>query len=108
MERKEITAFLINCQPDEFMAYVDQGDQGTVVVGPDGKKYRFSNDQLDQAVIEIKRKHVPEAIPGAAAAVPVKKRAPAKQAASTTKKKPAKKSKPVPKPVHGRTDRGTV
>ncbi len=97
MERKEITAFLINCQPDEFMAYVDQGDQGTVVVGPDGKKYRFSNDQLDQAVIEIKRK--------AAAAEPVKKRAPAKQAASTTKKKPAKKSKPVPKPRSGAQDR---
>ena len=89
MDRKKITAYLINCAPDEFMAYADQGDQGTVVVGPDGKKFRFSNDQLDQAAEEIKRK--------AAAAKPkqAKKATPKKKA--TTKKKPAPKPGPAPK-----------
>ena len=55
MDRKKITAYLINCNPDEFMAYADQEDLGTVVVGPDGKKFRFSNDQLFQGVIRMRR-----------------------------------------------------
>ena len=136
MERKEITAYLIDCKPGEFMGYADQKEKGTVVVGPDGKKYRFSNNQLDQAAAEIKRKHVQEATSGAAADKPKpaqKKRAPApaksgtasagaeskprKRAASTTSKKREKprsvpsrdrKSGTAPKPVHGRTDRGTA
>ena len=56
MDRKGITAFLIECQPDEFMAYADQDEKGTFVVGPDGKKYRFSNDQLDQSKILMEEK----------------------------------------------------
>ena len=87
MERKEITAYIIKCQPSEFMAYKDYGNQGVTVVGPDGKKYRFSNDQLDQAVTEKKRKDE--------ANKPVKKTV--RRAAAKPKKQPAKKSKTVPK-----------
>ena len=83
MDRKKITAYLINCAPDEFMAYADQGDQGTVVVGPDGKKFRFSNDQLDQAVIRKKEKE------GIAAAEKV--------VAEEPKPEPKSEPKPVPK-----------
>ena len=87
MERKEITAYLIKCQPSEFMAYKDYGNQGVTVLGPEGKKYRFSNDQLDKAEEEIKRK--------AAAKKPVKKTV--KRAAAKPKKQPAKKPGTAPK-----------
>jgi hypothetical protein len=56
MDRKKITAMIIGCEPGEFMAYADQGEAGTVVVGPDGKKFRFSNDDLDLAEAEFNRK----------------------------------------------------
>ena len=49
MDRKKITAMMIGCEPGEFLAYCDLADQGTVVVGPDGKKYRFNNAQLEEA-----------------------------------------------------------
>lgn len=50
MNKREITAFLIGCKAEELMAYVDKGDDGIVAIGPDGKKYRFDNDYLAQAV----------------------------------------------------------
>lgn len=48
MERKEITALLIDAEPEEFMAYKDYGDK-VAVVGPDGKKFVFTNEQLEAA-----------------------------------------------------------
>ena len=89
MERKEITAMMIKCDPGEFMAYCDLADQGTVVVGPDGKKYRFSNDQLDQAEAEFKRKD--------AKFVPEKKKVPSKRAVTTGKTSAGAKSKQKPR-----------
>jgi len=56
MNRKEICAFLIKCEPNEFMAYADQAERGCVVIAPDGRKYRFENDQLEQAELEAKAK----------------------------------------------------
>jgi hypothetical protein len=85
MERKEIAAFLIGCKASEFMGYADKGDEGCVVIGPDGKKYRFSADYLAQAK--------PKAEP-AKPAKP-KKRAPTKRSTksqTTTKKKAAPKT----------------
>jgi hypothetical protein len=46
MDRKAISAFLVGCEPKEFMVYRDEGMLGSVVVGPDGKKYRFSCEDL--------------------------------------------------------------
>lgn len=85
MERKEIAAFLVGCEASEFMAYADLGDLGCVVIGPDGKKYRFDVDYLAQA--EVKAKPPPT------------KKAPTKQTTTkratksqaTTKKKAASK-----------------
>jgi hypothetical protein len=82
MDRKEITAFLIDCDQDDFMAYADYGEAGTVVVGPDGKKFRFSNEELDR----MKEKKA-----AAKAMATPKKRSPAKRAVTTSKKKPRKK-----------------
>ena len=88
MDRKKLTARMIGCAPVEFMAYADQADRGTVVVGPDGKKYRFSNDQLDQAETEFKRKD--------AAIKPEKKKKP-----PAKKKAPVKRVKEIGKTVMG-------
>ena len=81
MNRKEISAILANCKVSEMMGYADLGDQGTVVIAPDGRKYRYSNDQLEKA--EADR---------SAAQAPQQRRKPR----SPSKKKPAKKtSKPT-------------
>lgn len=80
MERKEIAAFLVGCEASEFMAYADLGDLGCVVIGPDGKKYRFDVDHLAKA--EVKAKPPPT------------KKAPTKRVTksqATTKKKAASK-----------------
>ena len=54
MNRQEISAFLANCKVSDMMAYADLGEGGTVVVAEDGKKYRYSNYQLDQAEVKAK------------------------------------------------------
>ena len=79
MDRKKLTARMIGCAPVEFMAYCDLADAGTVVVGPDGKKFRFSNDQLEQAEAEFKRKDIANA-PVKKVKAPTKKKAPVKRA----------------------------
>jgi hypothetical protein len=56
MNRKEITAHLIGCESSDFMAYADLGDDGTVVVGPDGKKFRFPVAELERIDKKIKAK----------------------------------------------------
>ena len=53
MDRKAICAFLINCEPDQFMAYADKAELGSVVVGPDGKKYRFSVADLEAGDLKL-------------------------------------------------------
>ena len=95
MERKELTAFLIDCDSDEFMAYADLGESGTVVVGPDGKKFRFSNEQLKKAKKLAEEKIMQMTLEEAAKepAPPAPKRKPA----AKKKAAPRKKSKPAPK-----------
>ena len=85
MDRKEISAFLANCKASEMMAYADLGDQGTVVVADDGKKYRYSNDQLDQAESKVK------------ASKPKPRRPTKRKVATKTRKKPT--TKPTTKPA---------
>ena len=59
MDRKAISAHLAGCKAAEMMAYADLGDQGTVVVDPDGKKFRYSSEQLEQAEQDLKPKPKP-------------------------------------------------
>ena len=100
MDRKEISAFLIGCEPDQLMAFKNYGDDGVAAIGPDGKKYIYSVEFLDQA--EAKRKAAEQA---AKPAKPAKRpgrsrsrdagRAPAKRAARPKKTgtgKPAARS----------------
>ena len=90
MERKEITALLVECEIDEFLVYRDEAEKGTVAVGPDGKKYRFTNFQLEQAEKLREAKIMRMTLAEAAATKPEKKPA-------TKKKAPAKRATAKPK-----------
>jgi hypothetical protein len=59
MDRKALSAHLAGCEASEMMAYADLGDQGTVVVAPDGKKFRYSNEQLEKVELKLKPKPKP-------------------------------------------------
>ncbi len=91
MNRKAISAFLIGCEPNELMAFANRGDH-VGVVGPDGKKYIFTIEQLEDQ--EKKMKKVAAAEKKAAAA---KRSAAAKRTAAA--KKAADAKKPAAKPV---------
>lgn len=95
MDKKEICAFLIGCEVGDFMGYADKGDEGAVIIGPDGKKYRYDAAQLEQA----ERKA--EARRSEAQAPKPKPKPPSKAGTSkrTTKRQPA--SKPTSKPKTG-------
>lgn len=80
MDRKEISAFLIGCKPDELMSFKNYGDDGVAAIGPDGRKYVYDAAYLDQA--EAKMKAAEQA---AQPAKPAKRKAPAKRAARPTK-----------------------
>jgi hypothetical protein len=86
MDKKEICAFLIGCEVGDFMGYADKGDEGAVIIGPDGKKYRYDAAQLEQAErkAEARRSEA---------------QAPKPKPKRTTKRKPA--SKPTSKPKTG-------
>lgn len=88
MDRKALSAHLTGCEPDKFMAYADLGDQGTVVVGPDGKKFRYSNEQLAAAEAKLKPKSKPRK---------TAKRKPAAKKSTKPAKKPATKPEPLSK-----------
>ena len=53
MDRKAICAFLVGCEPDQFMAYKDYADQGVAAVGPDGKKYIYTVVDLEAGDLEL-------------------------------------------------------
>jgi hypothetical protein len=80
MNRKAISAYIAGCEPGEFMAYADLGEKGTVVVGPDGRKFRYSNDQLKKAEADRSAAHAPKPKPK-----------PASKSKSPSKAKPRKK-----------------
>jgi len=97
MDRKEITAFLIKCESDEFMAYADLG-ASVAVVGPDGKKYRFSNEQLEAGATAKRAAQQQAKKPAARSdAGKGKPKAPVKKTTKrqvTTRKKPSKDNGP--------------
>ena len=93
MDRKKITAYLIDCKTDEFMVYRDEAEQGTVAVGPDGKKYRFSVDQLEKTEVLMNDKFMQMTLAEAAAKKPATKKKPA----AKPKRKPAKKPGSAPR-----------
>ena len=96
MDRKKITAWLIGCEPGEFMAYADQEEKGTVVVGPDGKKFRFDMEKLKKAEEAMKMATIKEITKRQAERSPAKPK-PAAKPKTTTKRQAATKSKPKTK-----------
>ena len=90
MNRKALSAHLAGCEASEMMAYADLGDQGTVVVAPDGKKFRYSNDQLEQAELELKPKSKPRKKPATLPKAETRKKSakPAKKPATKSGSKP--------------------
>ena len=91
MDSKDISAFLIGCKPEELMSFKDYGEDGAVAIGPDGKKYVFSKEYLDQAIPKLDAstaaQHV-AAEQAAKPAAPAKRSTPAKRSA----RKPATRS----------------
>ena len=81
MDRREISAFLIGCEPHQLMAFKDYDEEGAAAIGPDGKKYVFDSAYLEQAIATIAAAASPR-IPQQAArraqlpAKPVKRAAP--------------------------------
>jgi hypothetical protein len=94
MDRKAITALIVGCGIDEFLVYRDEKELGTVAVGPDGRKYRLSNDQLAAAEKEAERKAKVRSAPK-----PEEQPAPAA---------PAAEAKPPAKPRRRTTTRKTT
>lgn len=108
MNRQEISAFLANCKVSEFMAYADLGESGTVVVRPDGRKYRYSVHDLEAAELKAEATALQSELRGelrklAEPSKPKPKRTTKPKAA--TRKKPAEKkstksaTKPATKPT---------
>ena len=98
MKKKEICAFLLGCQAEDFMAYADKGDEGAVVVGPDGRKYRFDAPYLEQAEPKAeawlkKIKEKPEA-PRSEAQAPKPKPKTKRRTKRQPTSKPTSKTKP--------------
>lgn len=102
MDKKEICAFLIGCEVGDFMGYADKGDEGAVIIGPDGKKYRYDAAQLEQAERKAESQSVPsrdKAARSEAQAPKPPSKAGTRKPKRTTKRKPA--SKPTSKPKTG-------
>ena len=59
MDRKEIAALLAGCKPDEMMKFRDEGDL-VVVIAPDGRKYKYTNEQLEAAASKAASKVAPK------------------------------------------------
>ena len=78
MDRKAIAGLLAGCEPDQMLKFRDEGDLVVVIV-PDGRKYKYTNAQLEAA--EPK----PEPKAKAAAKAPAKRRATARKPAAKTK-----------------------
>ena len=72
MDRKLICAFLMKCEPESFMSYTDLDELGCKAVGPDGRKFIYTVEQLNQAEIKLK-----EALAPAPAEPTAKRRKPA-------------------------------
>ena len=88
MDQKKVAAFLIDAKPEECMKFRQEGD-GVVIIGPDGKKYTFSAEQLEKGELAMKEKQtLAEAAKAPASKPPAAKRRP-KQ--TTTKKTTTKK-----------------
>jgi hypothetical protein len=85
MEKKDIAAFLTGCQADEMMAYRDVGELGCVVVGPDGRKFKYTIEDLEHGLAKAMVKEL-------------KEREAMKAAAKAARIEPAPRAKPKPKP----------
>ena len=76
MNRKEIAGLLAGCEPDQMLKFRDEGDL-VVVITAEGKKYKYTNEQLEAA--EPKPEPKPKAPAKAAAKAPAKRRARARK-----------------------------
>jgi len=80
MDRKLICAFLMKCEPDSFMSYTDLDELGCKAVGPDGRKFIYTVEQLNQAEIKLKEALAPApAEPKASRRKPAKRKVAAKR-----------------------------
>ncbi|MGB7094237.1 MAG: hypothetical protein WBD62_06270 [Anaerolineales bacterium] len=83
MDRKLICAFLMKCEPESFMSYTDLDELGCKAVGPDGRKFIYTVEQLNQAEIKLKEALAPAPAKPTASASSKQRQA--------TRRKPAKR-----------------
>jgi hypothetical protein len=88
MNAKAISAFLVDCKPGELINYRMEGSMA-VFVGPDGKKYRLTAEQLGKGEIAMQQKQTLAEAAAQPAPKPKPKRKP--------KRKPTTKRKIPPK-----------
>ena len=81
MDEKQIAGFLLGIDPSTFMKTRDDGEGGLVVIGPDGKKYKFTAEQLEKGRIAMETPTIEE----------VAKPKPAPKPAPKPKRKPSTK-----------------
>ena len=43
---KEIIAARLGCAPDELLAYVEKPNSLIIAIAPDGRKFKFTNQEL--------------------------------------------------------------
>jgi len=43
---KEIIAAKLGCEPDELLAYVEKPNSLIIAIAPDGRKFKFTNQEL--------------------------------------------------------------
>ena len=98
MDQKKVAAFLIDADPEECMKFRQEGD-GMVVIGPDGKKYKFSAEQLEKGEIAMQQKQTlaEAAAEGRTATTHEEEQSP-KPRRTTTKRKPATRKKTTSTP----------
>lgn len=52
--RIQAAAWLIDTTADRLLAHRDYGEDGVVVIGPDGKKHVLANAQIEKALLALK------------------------------------------------------
>jgi len=101
MDAKQVSAFLADCEPGELINYRMEGSMA-VFVGPDGKKYRLTAEQLGKGEIAMQQKQTlaeaSETRLAEAAAQPAPKPKPkTKPSKRTSKRKPTSTRRRTPK-----------
>ncbi len=60
--RLQAAAWLIDTTEDRLMSHCDYGSDGLVVIGPDGQKHIFTEEQIKRAMVAMKTPRLAEVV----------------------------------------------